>query len=245
MGFIAGMIYMISMVAETNRAPFDLPEAETELVAGYHTEYTSMKFAMFFMGEYANMVVVSAIAVTLFFGGWGPIVPWLGQLPAIIVRLYADWNVVWLTNIVNALIPAVTFIVKIIIFLYIFVWIRATLPRLRYDMLMDFGWKGVLPIALFNLLCVAVAQTFGYTVGLITWVFLAAISLVVVASTASTKRFTDKTRRNRTLVLHSQAVPFHAVAAHGGDGGRLIATASAPDYIAPLEESIREPEAVN
>ncbi len=119
-GFI---VYFICAIAETNRAPFDLPEAEQELVAGYHTEYTGMKFAMFFMAEYINMITVSALATTLFLGGWhGP-----AFLPSYL----------W-------------FLIKVAIFLFVFVWLRATLPRLRYDRLMAFGWKILLPVALLN-----------------------------------------------------------------------------------------------
>ena len=117
-------IYATSAIAEVNRCPFDLPEAESELVAGYHTEYSSMKFAMFFMAEYANMITVSAIAVTFFLGGWhGPILP-----------------------------PVVWFMLKLACCLFFFIWIRSTFPRLRYDQLMNFGWKFLLPLSLFNIL---------------------------------------------------------------------------------------------
>ncbi|MGR3218763.1 MAG: NADH-quinone oxidoreductase subunit NuoH [Candidatus Anammoxibacter sp.] len=120
-GFI---IYAISAVAETNRTPFDLPEAETELVAGYHTEYSSMKFGMFFLAEYANIITVSAIGVTCFLGGWhGPFLP-----------------------------PVVWFLIKLFCCIFCFIWLRATFPRFRYDQLMKFGWKFLLPIALINIL---------------------------------------------------------------------------------------------
>ena len=136
LGFIATVIYLISMVAETNRSPFDLAEAESELVAGFHTEYSSMKFAMFFMGEYASMVVVSSIAVALWFGGWHPISPFLGFIPG--------W--VW-------------FIAKLMGLMLVYIWIRTTLPRLRYDALMAFGWKRLLPVALVVLFAIAVVDT--------------------------------------------------------------------------------------
>jgi len=121
---VAFVLYFICAMAETNRSPFDLPEAESELVAGYHTEYSSMKFGMFFVAEYANMITVGAIATTLFFGGWqGPVLP-----------------------------PIVWFIIKVAIFQFFYVWTRGTLPRFRYDQLMNFGWKVILPLALINVI---------------------------------------------------------------------------------------------
>ena len=149
-GFIACGIYMISMIAETNRAPFDLPEAETELVAGFHTEYTSMKFAMFFMGEYTNMVIVSVIAITLFFGGWLAPLGFLSQIPP-------QWGFPeWLANLANyCAIPIFWFLSKLAVLLSLFIWVRASFPRLRYDMLMRFGWKGLLPVAIVNLALIA------------------------------------------------------------------------------------------
>src|SRR5687767_13791275 len=124
------LIYMIAGVAETNRAPFDFPEAEQELVAGYHTEYSSMSFALFFLAEYVNMVTVSAVATSLYLGGWlGPFLPdWL------------QW--IW-------------FLVKVFLLLFFYVWMRWTLPRYRYDQLMEFGWKWLLPAAVLNLLATA------------------------------------------------------------------------------------------
>ena len=125
--FVAFFIYLTSAYAETNRIPFDLPEAETELVAGYHTEYSSMKFAMFFMAEYANMVTVSCVATLLFLGGWnGPI----GGPP-----------------IVQTILPVFWFFLKIFVFIFIYIWVRGTMPRFRYDQLMAFGWKFLLPLA--------------------------------------------------------------------------------------------------
>ena len=126
------LIFMTAGVAETNRAPFDFPEAEQELVAGYHTEYSSMSFAMFFLAEYINMVTVSAVAVSLFLGGWhGPFLPeWLG------------W--IW-------------FVLKVGALLFFYIWMRWTLPRYRYDQLMTFGWKFLLPVAAVNLLVTAAA----------------------------------------------------------------------------------------
>ncbi|KIA76696.1 NADH-quinone oxidoreductase subunit H [Parachlamydia acanthamoebae] len=124
---ISFLVYLITGFAETNRAPFDLPEAEQELTAGYHTEYGGMKFAIFFLGEYINILAVSSIAVTLFLGGWhGP-----GNIP-----------IIW-------------FCLKVAFFVFLFMWVRATLPRFRYDQLMSFGWKILIPIATLNLLVTA------------------------------------------------------------------------------------------
>jgi NADH-quinone oxidoreductase subunit H len=121
------LLYLIAAVAETNRIPFDLPEAEAELVAGYHTEYSAMRFGMFFVGEYANMITVSAIATTLFFGGWqGPLLP-----------------------------PIVWFCLKVFLFMCFYIWLRASLPRWRYDQLMKIGWYVLIPLALFNIIVTA------------------------------------------------------------------------------------------
>jgi NADH-quinone oxidoreductase subunit H len=152
--FIAFLVFFIAGIAETNRAPFDLAEAETELVAGFHTEYSSFKFAMFFMAEYVNMVIFSAIATTLFMGGWsGPGVNFqpaaydaAGALvtPATVV---GGWPFV--------LLGVFYFVAKIFFFLFTYMWIRATLPRFRYDQLMNFGWKRLVPISLANIFLVA------------------------------------------------------------------------------------------
>ena len=124
------LVYLIAGVAETNRAPFDFPEAEQELVAGYHTEYSSMNFAMFFLAEYINMVTVSAVATDLFLGGWhGPLLP-------------ASLGWVW-------------FLIKVAAILFVYIWMRWTLPRYRYDQLMRFGWKMLLPTAVLNLIVTA------------------------------------------------------------------------------------------
>jgi len=135
------IIYVISGVAETNRIPFDLPEGEGELVGGYHTEYTSMKFALFYLAEYVNMIGVSALATTLFLGGWRA--PWP-------ISLWHGANSGW--------IPLIWFMVKIMLLLSGFIWLRATLPRLRYDQLMQLGWKVLVPFSLVWLLLVAALQ---------------------------------------------------------------------------------------
>ena len=132
---VAFFIYLTAAYAETNRIPFDLPEAETELVAGYHTEYSAMKFAMFFMAEYANMITVACVATLLFFGGWsGPVFG-----PAVL----------------RALLPVFWFLAKVFVFLFVYIWVRGTLPRFRYDQLMAFGWKFLLPLAIANLVVTA------------------------------------------------------------------------------------------
>ncbi|MEO8083775.1 MAG: NADH-quinone oxidoreductase subunit NuoH [Ardenticatenales bacterium] len=136
---VAFVVYAITAIAETNRAPFDFPEAEQELVAGYHTEYTGMRFALFFMAEYINMITVSGLAATLFLGGY--------HLP-ILERFIGDLP--WYVDIV-------VFLTKVFITLFVFIWIRATIPRLRYDRLMAFGWKVLLPVALANLAATAIA----------------------------------------------------------------------------------------
>jgi NADH-quinone oxidoreductase subunit H len=136
--FVAFFIYLMAAYAETNRSPFDLPEAEAELVAGYHTEYSSMKFAMFFMSEYANMITVSCLATLLFFGGasspFGHLIPAVGGA------------------VVQAILPVFWFVAKVFAFLALYIWVRATLPRFRYDQLMSFGWKFLLPLAMANII---------------------------------------------------------------------------------------------
>jgi NADH-quinone oxidoreductase subunit H len=160
------IIYVISMVGETNRAPFDLSEAEGELVGGFHTEYSSMRFAMFFMAEYMNMITVSALAVTLFLGGFHPPFPF-NLLPG------ADtgyWGLLW-------------FLVKVLIMLFIFVWLRGTLPRLRYDQFMRFGWRWLIPISLVWTLMIAIlrlGQREGWFSGRGFWFGAAAVFAVLV-----------------------------------------------------------------
>ena len=147
--FISFIVFMVSMFAETNRLPFDLPESETELVGGYHTEYSSMKFALFFLGEYAAMITGSAVIVTLFFGAWH--IPFLPTDPS---QLPFWWGVLL------GFLHIVAFFFKVAILLFFFIWVRWTLPRFRYDQLMRLGWYFFFEIALANILLVALILAF-------------------------------------------------------------------------------------
>jgi len=157
-GLLAFFIYFVSGVAETNRNPFDLPEAESELVSGFNTEYSGVKFAFFFLGEYTGMIIISCVAVTVFFGGW------LAPFP----------NVAAL-NFLDIVPPFGWFLVKVGFFLFCYIWFRSTFPRYRFDQLMGLGWKWLLPVALANILIVALAilATPGRTDGMVTlsWIF--------------------------------------------------------------------------
>ena len=154
----ASAIFFVAGIAETNRAPFDLPEAETELIAGYHTEYSGFRFLMFYLGEYIHVVVISAVAVSLFFGGWhGPglgILQWL-------------WPLLW-------------FLAKTLVFVYLFIWLRATLPRLRYDRLMWLGWKRLIPAALLWIVVTATVNTEGVSRNIRLAVFVVLAGLILV-----------------------------------------------------------------
>jgi NADH-quinone oxidoreductase subunit H len=135
--WLSFIVFTVASFAETNRLPFDFAEAEAELVAGYHTEYSSMKFALFFMSEYIAMATVSAVVVTLFFGGWD--IPWYNEPPTFL----------------GFLLSAIAFVIKVSILMFIFVWVRWTIPRLKYDILMRVGWKVFLPLAVVNIVLVA------------------------------------------------------------------------------------------
>jgi NADH-quinone oxidoreductase subunit H len=147
--FVSFVVFTISMFAETNRLPFDLPEAETELIGGYHTEYSSMKFALFFLGEYAAMITGSAVIITLYFGAWH--VPFL---PTTLHNPYTIWG------ILLGLIHITAFFVKVALLLFFFIWVRWTLPRFRYDQLMRLGWYFFIEIALVNVFVVAIILPF-------------------------------------------------------------------------------------
>jgi NADH-quinone oxidoreductase subunit H len=152
--FISFIVFMVSMFAETNRLPFDLPESETELVGGYHTEYSSMKFALFFLGEYAAMITGSAVIVTLFFGAWH--IPFLPTDPEQLPLLWG-WPI-W--SILLGLLHIAAFFIKVAILLFFFIWVRWTLPRFRYDQLMRLGWYFFFEIALANIFFVALILAF-------------------------------------------------------------------------------------
>jgi len=158
------LIYVISMVGETNRAPFDLPEAEGELVGGFHTEYSSLKFALFFLAEYINMVTVSALATTLFLGGWRAPFP---------ISLIPGVNEGW--------IPLIWFFSKIAVFLFVFIWIRGTLPRFRYDQFMNLGWKILIPASLAWIAIVAITRGLRNSLDLPTGQTIAFLGLPLIA----------------------------------------------------------------
>jgi NADH-quinone oxidoreductase subunit H len=180
-GLIAMIIFLICMVAETNRAPFDLPEAENELIAGYHTEYSSMKFAVFFMGEYAAMFVFSGVLAAVFLGGYNMLpIDW---------RLLQHDNALgmgWLWGLLNGLnywLAPIWFVGKIAFMISVYIWLRATLPRLRYDQLMSLGWKSLLPLAFTNFIIVAtwilVMRLYGAVASLLVWVIALPVVLVL------------------------------------------------------------------
>lgn len=143
--FVGFVVFLIAAFAETNRVPFDLPEAETELVAGFHTEYSALKFALFFMAEYVNMFTVSVMVVTLFLGGW--YIPGLTHI--------FDYG-----SIPYAIVSHVGFLLKIFFFLFLYIWVRGTLPRFRFDQLMSFGWKFLLPVAIGNVIVTTIVVYF-------------------------------------------------------------------------------------
>ena len=157
------IIYCTAMVGETNRAPFDLPEAEGELVGGFHTEYSSLKFAMFFLAEYINMVTVSAMATTLFLGGW--MAPWP-------LSLWEGANQGWW--------PILWWLVKVQIFIFGFIWLRGTLPRMRYDQFMKFGWKVLIPVSIAWIMIVALARALRNDISVTTTEILIGGAVIIV-----------------------------------------------------------------
>lgn len=193
------VIYVTSMVGETNRAPFDLPEAESELVGGFHTEYSSLKFAMFFLAEYINMVTVSSIATTLFLGGW-----------------MAPWPLSLIGGVNSGWIPMLWWLIKTMMFIYLFIWLRGTLPRLRYDQFMAFGWRVLIPVSLIWIVLVsglrAVRSEFGDTSNtmltagaIILAVLLAVVFLASVRS--SRKRDTEPDLPTGPMDIEGETFP--------------------------------------
>ena len=184
------LVYVVAMVGETNRAPFDLPEAEGELVGGFHTEYSSLKFAMFMLAEYVNMTTVSALATTLFLGGWQA--PWpLSLIPG---ANTGWWPLLW-------------FIGKVWTFLFLFMWLRATLPRLRYDQFMALGWKVLIPISLAWIMIVSVVRTLRLQ-GYDSWpVVLAFAALIAVVAIAGALWNTVRRKSARTLQPATEPQP--------------------------------------
>ncbi|MBX3133033.1 MAG: NADH-quinone oxidoreductase subunit NuoH [Gemmatimonadaceae bacterium] len=196
---VAGFLFLVSAFAETNRVPFDMPEAESELIAGYHSEYSAMKFSMFPISEYANMVTTSAMLVTLFFGGW--------DIP------FTDWDSTGPYTVAKGVATFAMFAAKVIFFVFFYIWIRWTLPRFRYDQLMSLGWKVMLPIALVYLTVISAAMlaldkaglgrgaTFGYAMGALNLVCVVVLFLVLdrgrLVSPASARLSPDDVARLR------------------------------------------------
>jgi NADH-quinone oxidoreductase subunit H len=207
--FPSFVIYVITMVGETNRLPFDLPEGEGELVGGYHTEYSSLKFALFYLGEYINMTTVAGLASTLFLGGWRA--PWP-------ISVWPDANTGWY--------PLLWFLIKVLLVLFFFVWLRGTLPRIRYDQLMRFGWKVLIPVSLVWILVIAtirVWRTHGgspavYTVaGLLV---VALLTLLFMGDAAAQRRTqaAEEAAADGALPVRAGGTPGEPGPADGGPG---------------------------
>jgi NADH-quinone oxidoreductase subunit H len=210
---VAFIIFLIAAFAETNRLPFDLPEAESELIAGYHTEYSAMKFSLFFIAEYSNMVTASALLVTLFFGGW--------DIPFTLWDNLAPWS------IGKTLLTGLFFALKVLFFLFFYMWIRWTLPRFRYDQLMSLGWRVLLPVALVYIVLIAatllILDLLGVRPGALYGVILGILNLVLtgilfvildsgrIISPASGRVQAEQLRRLRAMRSRSP------LAAPGGD----------------------------
>jgi NADH-quinone oxidoreductase subunit H len=194
------LIYLVTMVGETNRLPFDLPEGEGELVAGYHTEYSSMKFTLFYLAEYVNMLTVSALATTLFLGGWRA--PWP-------LSLWSGANSGWY--------PLIWFIIKVAIFEFLFIWLRGSLPRVRYDQLMKLGWKVLIPVSIIWLLLIATVRawrldTHSSAVYVVGGVILAIIVIAAVSWDISAERRSSQAAEADSATMAAEPEP-------GGPGG--------------------------
>jgi NADH-quinone oxidoreductase subunit H len=194
---VAFIIYCIAMVGETNRAPFDLPEAEGELVGGFHTEYSSLKFALFFLAEYVNLITVSAIATTLFLGGW--------RAPFLLDKVWAGANEGWW--------PILWFTTKLLAFIFVFIWLRGSLPRLRYDQFMRFGWKGLIPAALLWIVAVSFiralrTQPVTGSQKLLLLAGLVVIILIAVSAYWSTSSKDIEAEQARRITVEPEIDPF-------------------------------------
>ena len=191
--FPSFVIYAISMVGETNRAPFDLAEAEGELVGGFHTEYSSLKFALFFLAEYVNIIAVSALATTLFLGGYhAP--PFLG--------FTENWLGGWFT--------AFWFFSKVLVFFFVFVWLRGTLPRLRYDQFMQFGWKVLIPVSIVWILVVATLRVMSLQ-GASRLTIVAFASFVVLLVMVVNVAFDNAKKKKESIVFNDATTPSFAI----------------------------------
>jgi NADH-quinone oxidoreductase subunit H len=203
-GFIAGIVFSICMLAETNRAPFDLPEAESELVAGYNTEYSTKKWVLFMMGEYVGMITYSIILATVFFGGYKLLPFPFGWLTTNFPQAGDLWRILdWLNG--NSILAPVWILVKTAFFLTCFIWVRATLPRLRYDQLMSLGWKSLLPVGVANLMVVAMwifmTRVYGPYWALLSVIFAAAILIILYRGLQQAFNRDDKSFEHREITM--------------------------------------------
>ena len=220
---VSFIVYCISMVGETNRAPFDLAEAEGELVGGYNTEYSSMRFGLFYLAEYINMINVSAIASTLFLGGWRA--PWP-------LSLWAGANTGWWTMI--------WFLIKVLIFLFVFVWLRGSLPRIRYDQFMAMGWKVLVPVSLAWIILVATARVLNRSTALSTREVLLwmGIPLVVILLAVAFWPSRSDSRTDAEIDAELEADGLVQPRGHGIDNGRVVQPAIGRYPIPPLDLAV-------
>ena len=211
------VIYLITMVGETNRLPFDLPEGEGELVGGYHTEYSSLKFALFFLAEYINMTTVAALATTLFLGGWRA--PWP-------ISVWSGANTGW--------VPLIWFLAKVLILLFCFIWLRGSLPRVRYDQLMNFGWKVLIPVSLAWILMVATVRV-GSQHGYSTPVYIVGGAILAVLLLLAWRADVAYERRRRAAEEPPEAAAERGRAAGAPGPGGLGEPADAGFPVPPLD----------
>lgn len=216
-GLISAVVFLICMVAETNRAPFDLPEAENEIIAGYHTEYSSMKFAVFFMGEYAAMFIFGGVFATVFLGGYNLLpINWL----AIGDSVPALSGVMGFMDRINYALAPLWFLGKCAAGITFYVWLRATLPRLRYDQLMSLGWKSLLPLAVANFIIVAIwimgTAQWGVTGGWIAWAGATILALLIYFQVMRAYRTGFPDMQKRKVVL-TDGVPSGVAMGAGAD----------------------------